>query len=77
MATKKPTAKKAAPKKVSAITPQYTDLKRLVENMEEDVAKFDNGTQAAGTRIRKGAQEIKKLCQSMRGAVTDIKNARK
>lgn len=74
---KKAAPKKAAPKKVSAITPQYEELKRAVENMEEDVAKFDGGTQAAGTRIRKGAQEIKKLCQNMRGLVTEIKNARK
>lgn len=75
---KKPT-KKAPAKKASAkaITPSYEELKRLVENMDEDVAKFDGGTQAAGTRIRKGAQEIKKLMQVIRGAVTDIKNSRK
>jgi len=43
--------------------------------LEGDFQKFyDKGNQAAGTRVRKGMQELKNLAQDIRIEVQDIKN---
>ena len=51
-------------------------LIELAQSLEEDNRKFYGGNSAAGTRLRKGLQEIKKLSQEMRNDVTATKNAR-
>lgn len=44
-------------------------------SLEEDFAKFyDKSNQAAGTRVRKGMQELKNLAQDIRVEIQDIKN---
>jgi len=49
---------------------EYEKIKQLVAALEEDVIKFgDKGNNAAGTRVRKGLQDIKRACQEMRDAV--------
>ncbi len=53
------------------------DLIRLAQSLEEDNRKFYGGNNAAGTRLRKGLQEIKKLAQEMRNDITATKTARK
>ena len=54
---------------------KYQQLKDLIESLDEDVIKFyENENNAAGTRVRTGLQEIKKLCQEMRLEVSYIKN---
>ncbi|EEI93967.1 histone H1 [Sphingobacterium spiritivorum] len=53
----------------------YTKLKELVASIEADADKFfNNGNAAAGTRVRKGLQEIKTLAQDIRNEVTAKKN---
>jgi len=53
----------------------YNKLKGLVASMEADADKFFNGgNSAAGTRVRKGLQEIKTLAQEIRNEVTAKKN---
>ncbi|NGM62926.1 histone H1 [Sphingobacterium sp. SGG-5] len=53
----------------------YTKLKELVASIEADAEKFfNNGNSAAGTRVRKGLQEIKTLAQDIRNEVTAKKN---
>lgn len=53
----------------------FNQLKSLIASMEEDADKFYNkGVSAAGTRVRKGLQEIKTLTSEMRKEVTDLKN---
>lgn len=53
----------------------YTKLKELVASIEADADKFfSNGNSAAGTRVRKGLQEIKTLAQDIRNEVTNKKN---
>ena len=53
----------------------FTDLKALVADMEDDFSKFyDKGNKAAGTRIRKSMQDIKKMAQDIRSDVQDSKN---
>ncbi|TJZ61220.1 histone H1 [Sphingobacterium olei] len=56
----------------------YTKLKELVASIEADADKFfNNGNSAAGTRVRKGLQEIKTLAQDIRNEVTEKKNTGK
>ncbi|MCY4778165.1 histone H1 [Sphingobacterium sp. UT-1RO-CII-1] len=53
----------------------YNKLKDLVASIEADADKFfNNGNSAAGTRVRKGLQEIKTLAQDIRNDVTAKKN---
>ena len=52
-------------------------LMDLVQSLEEDNRKFYGGNNAAGTRLRKGLQEVKKLAQDMRNEVTATKDERK
>lgn len=53
---------------------EYEKIKQLVAAIEEDVIKFsEKGNAAAGTRVCKGLQEIKRACQEMRDAIQDVK----
>ena len=48
----------------------------MVDSLEGDFEKFyDKGNQAAGTRVRKGMQELKNLAQEIRLDVQNIKNS--
>jgi hypothetical protein len=54
---------------------RFSELKKLVEGLQDDFAKFyDKDNQAAGTRVRKGMQDLKDLAQSIREQVQDLKN---
>jgi hypothetical protein len=54
---------------------KFQELKDMLASLEGDFDKFYNkGNSAAGTRIRKGMQDLKNLAQSIRGDVQDIKN---
>lgn len=56
---------------------KFESLKELVMSMEEDFDKFyDKKNQAAGTRVRKGMQDLKNLAQEIRLEVQEIKNAK-
>lgn len=55
---------------------KFEELKTLVENLEEDATKFyDKKNKAAGTRLRKGCQNIKNVCQEIRIEVSDLKKS--
>lgn len=54
---------------------KFNELKELVASIEEDAQKFyEKGNSAAGTRLRKGLQDIKNLSQTIRVSVSEIKN---
>ena len=54
---------------------QFSKVKDLVDGLEADFEKFyDKGNQAAGTRVRKGMQDLKNLAQEIRVDVQNIKN---
>ena len=54
---------------------KFNQLKELIASIEADADKFYNkNSGAAGTRVRKGLQEIKTLAQDIRNEVTEIKN---
>ncbi len=53
---------------------RYQELLDLVGEAEEDFDKFyNNGVKAAGTRVRKVMQELKKKAQDIRVEIQDIK----
>lgn len=54
---------------------RFDDIKGLVDGFENDMTKFyKKGNKAAGTRARKGLQELRKLAQEVRLEIQDIKN---
>ena len=55
----------------------YEKLKSQLAMMESDTQKFFNGNNAAGTRVRKALQEIKKTCNDMRTEVQEIREKNK
>ena len=50
---------------------EYHKLKRLVEDVAEDVYKAIGGNRAAGTRVRKAMQDIKAAAQEVRTGLAD------
>ena len=54
------------------------DLIQVVRSMETDFQKFyEKGQAAAGTRLRKGLSELRRVAQDMRKDVQDVKAQRK
>lgn len=54
---------------------RFEELKSMVDSLEGDFEKFyDKKNNAAGTRVRKGMQDLKNLAQEIRLEVQDIKN---
>jgi hypothetical protein len=54
---------------------RFDEVKDLILSLEGDFDKFYNkANQAAGTRVRKGMQELKTLAQEIRSEVQNNKN---
>ena len=54
------------------------DLTQAVRNLEADFVKFYEKEQAAaGTRLRKGLSELRKLAQDVRKEIQETKASRK
>ncbi|MFA7471651.1 MAG: histone H1 [Spirosomataceae bacterium] len=54
---------------------RFEEVKNLVMSLEGDFDKFYNkNNQAAGTRVRKGLQDLKNLSQEIRTEIQNIKN---
>lgn len=57
---------------------KFNELKGLLEGIEDDADKFFNkGNSAAGTRVRKGLQELRNSSQELRLKIQEKKNAEK
>lgn len=55
---------------------KFDELRDLVMSLEADFQKFyDKKNQAAGTRVRKGMQDLKNLAQNIRVEVQNMKNS--
>jgi hypothetical protein len=54
---------------------EYLKLKRLVEEIGDDVYKAVGGNKAAGTRVRKVMQDIKNVAQEVRKRVLEMRTA--
>jgi membrane protease subunit (stomatin/prohibitin family) len=56
----------------------FNKLKDLVSSLEDDFEKsYDKGNAAAGTRVRKGMQDLKNMAQEIRLEVQNQKNSSK
>jgi len=54
---------------------RFAEVRDLILNLESDFQKFyDKQNKAAGTRVRKGMQELKNLAQDIRLTVQKSKN---
>ncbi|MEI9922053.1 MAG: histone H1 [Bacteroidota bacterium] len=54
---------------------RFEELKALIASIEPDAEKFYNkGNSAAGTRVRKGMQDLKNIAQAIRAEVQELKN---
>jgi hypothetical protein len=54
---------------------KFQELKNLIASLEADAEKFYNkGNSAAGTRLRKGMQELKNMAQQIRIEVQELKS---
>jgi len=52
----------------------FDGLQNVVNDCQNDVSKFVDGNNSAGTRVRKAMQAIKSLAQEVRVEVQDQKN---
>jgi hypothetical protein len=53
---------------------EYEKLKTLVAEIETDINKAEGGNKAAGTRVRKQMQDIKKATQIVRNRILEIRS---
>lgn len=54
---------------------KFEELKKLITGLEADADKFySKSNSAAGTRLRKGMQDLKNLAQSIRLEIQETKN---
>ena len=51
----------------------YDRLVKLVDDIAEEVRKAEGGNKAAGTRVRKAMQEVKKAAQDVRVSILDAR----
>ena len=52
----------------------YDKLQDVINDTQNDVTKFVEGNNSAGTRVRKAMQTVKSLAQDVRIEVQDQKN---
>lgn len=52
-------------------------MEKVLSDIREEATKFDRGNMLAGTRIRKGLQEIKKQAQDIRIEILTIRKKKK
>lgn len=57
---------------------QLENLMQKVRDLEADFQKFyEKGQSAAGTRLRKGLNELRKYAQELRHEIQNVKTQRK
>ena len=54
---------------------KYEELKNILADMEKDVDKVNRGNAAAGTRVRKALQHLKRVAQEMRVEIQEAKKS--
>lgn len=55
---------------------RYEDLQNAVNALQDDLKKFyEKDNKAAGTRARKGLQDLRNLAQEIRVEIQEKKNA--
>jgi hypothetical protein len=54
---------------------EYEDLKTMVAEIEDDLNKAEGGNKAAGTRVRKQMQQIKKVAHAIRSKILELRSS--
>jgi len=54
---------------------EFDELQNMINDCQNDITKFVEGNNSAGTRVRKAMQEIKIAAQSIRVEVQTQKNS--
>ena len=52
---------------------EYEELKRLLDEAENDIKKAEGGNKSAGTRVRKQMQQIKSAAQAVRNKILETR----
>lgn len=55
----------------------FETIKRILAEVEDDVQKALGGNKAAGTRVRKAMQDIKKAAQEVRVGILNTRGEQK
>mgnify|MGYP001170618556 FL=1 len=58
---------------MATVTDLLNEIKEQLNALDSDAEKVDKGQKAAGTRVRKGLQEIKKSCDSLRKHILSLR----
>ena len=58
---------------MATVTDLLNEIKEQLNELDADAAKVDKGQKAAGTRVRKGLQEVKKACDSLRKHILSLR----
>ncbi len=56
---------------------KFDEIKNIIAEMEHDVEKVNRGNHAAGTRVRKSLQTLKRAAQEMRIEIQSMKKSEK
>jgi len=51
----------------------FDTLVQIIEDAKKDVERADRGNKAAGTRVRKAMQALKKQAQAVRGDILNMR----
>ena len=51
----------------------FDRLKQAIADCEPDLMKAEKGNKAAGTRVRKSMQDVKKIAQEVRTKVLELR----
>ena len=54
---------------------EFQELRRILEEAEDDIAKAMGGNKAAGTRVRKSMQDLKTVAQDVRKKILEGRTA--
>ena len=54
---------------------EYEDLKTMIAEIEDDLNKAEGGNKAAGTRVRKQMQQIKKVANAIRSKILELRSS--
>ena len=52
----------------------YDRLVKIVQDIAEEVSKAEGGNKAAGTRVRKAMQDVKKAAQDVRVGILEARD---
>ena len=61
---------------MGSIRDAIVELEEMLNEMNDDAAKFDRGNKTAGVRVRKGLSDVAKSCKEIRNNIQEIKESR-